>query len=246
MSDVAAGLGCDWHTANRALVAWGLALLAADCARVGAVEALGVDKTLFGRQASGRTRRWCTSIVDVTGASCLTLSLAAMPEVRLAGCWISPRRSARTSIGVCWTYRHSFEMALPHLGQVADPFHVVGQANNSIDEVRRRVPNDIRWVTAAATTIPRWQARRLLISVYERLGDRGDAKLHGLLRAGDPAAKCAWHRKPKKHSAGSMTSTALNSPAPTSASSLRISPTLTARRSCAAWAAPSVAGTTPS
>ena len=57
LSDVAAELGCHWHTANRAVLAWGEALLAADCDRVGAVEALGLDETLFGRQGSWRTRR---------------------------------------------------------------------------------------------------------------------------------------------------------------------------------------------
>ena len=35
-------------------------------ARVGAVEALGLDETLFGRSGPWRARRWCTSIVDVT------------------------------------------------------------------------------------------------------------------------------------------------------------------------------------
>ena len=104
VSDVAGELGCDWHTVNRAVLVWGQALLAADCDRVGAVEALGLDETLFGRQG-------------------------------------------------------------------------------------------------------------------------------------------AWRGTPKKPSAGSMTSTAPSSPAPTSANSPPISPTPTARRSCAAWGAPSVAGT---
>ena len=49
VADVAAELGCDWHTVNRAVLAWGEALLAADADRVGAVEALGLDETLFGR-----------------------------------------------------------------------------------------------------------------------------------------------------------------------------------------------------
>ena len=55
VADVAAELGCDWHTANRAVLAWGEALLAADSARVGAVEALGLDETLFGRHGLNRT-----------------------------------------------------------------------------------------------------------------------------------------------------------------------------------------------
>ena len=41
--DVAAELGCDWHTAYRAVLAWGEALLADDTKRVGAEEASGLD-----------------------------------------------------------------------------------------------------------------------------------------------------------------------------------------------------------
>ena len=37
VTDVAGELGCDWHTANRAVLSWGEALLGADCDRVGAV-----------------------------------------------------------------------------------------------------------------------------------------------------------------------------------------------------------------
>ncbi len=49
-------------------------------------------------------------------------------------------------------YRRSFEVALPHVGQVADLFHVIRLANNSIDEVRRRVQNDTLATAAANTT----------------------------------------------------------------------------------------------
>ena len=73
VSDVAAELGCDWHTVNKAVLSWGEALLTADVDRVGAVEALGLDETLFARQGRWRTRRWCTSIVDVCGGQLLDI-----------------------------------------------------------------------------------------------------------------------------------------------------------------------------
>ena len=60
VADVAAELGCDWHTVNRAVLASDVALLAADCDRVGAVEALDPDETLFGCSGPWRTRSWCT------------------------------------------------------------------------------------------------------------------------------------------------------------------------------------------
>jgi transposase len=44
---------------------------------------------------------------------------------------------------------------------------------------------------------PLYRARRLLTKAHERLDDRGDAKLRGLLRAGDPRGEVqmTWHAK---------------------------------------------------
>lgn len=49
VSNVARGLGADWHAVNDAVIAYGQALLDADVDRVGAVDALGVDEVLFAR-----------------------------------------------------------------------------------------------------------------------------------------------------------------------------------------------------
>jgi hypothetical protein len=42
---------------------------------------------------------------------------------------------------------------------------------------------------------PLYRARRLLTKVHRRLDDRGEAKLTGLLAAGDPTGevRMAWH-----------------------------------------------------
>ena len=200
VSDVAGELGCDWHTVNRAVVAWGEALLAADCDRVGAVEALGLDETLFGREGPWRTRRWCTSIVDVTGGQLLDIVPGRDAEAPIR--WLLAQPSAWRG-GINWgtldlsgAYRRSFEVALPRAGQVADPFHVIRLANNSIDEVRRRTQNDTLGHRGRKDD-PLYRARRLLISAHERLSERGDAKLRGLLTAGDPRGevRLAWHAK---------------------------------------------------
>ena len=81
--------------------------------------------------------------------------------------------------------RRPFEVALPQVGQAADPFHVIRLANNSIDEVRRRVQNDTLGHRGRKDDLL-WRERRLLIAAPERLSDRGDAKLRGLVTAGDP------------------------------------------------------------
>ena len=200
VSDVAGELGCDWHTVNRAVVAWGEALLAVDCDRVGTVEALGLDETLFGREGPWRTRRWCTSIVDVTGGQLLDIAPGRDSEAPIR--WLLAQPEAWRD-GINWgtldlsgAYRRSFEVALPQAGQVADPFHVIRLANNSIDEVRRRTQNDTLGHRGRKDD-PLYRARRLLISAHERLSERGDAKLRGLLTAGDPRGevRLAWHAK---------------------------------------------------
>ena len=58
-------LGCDWHTVSKEVNRWGEALLEADRDRVGTVEALGLDETLFLRQGSRRQRMWVASAVDI-------------------------------------------------------------------------------------------------------------------------------------------------------------------------------------
>ena len=67
VDEVAAELGCDWHTVNNEVRRWGEALLEADGDRVGTVEAVGVDETLFWRKGRWRTKQWWTSVVDVGG-----------------------------------------------------------------------------------------------------------------------------------------------------------------------------------
>ena len=146
VADVAAELGCDWHTVNRAVLAWGEALLAADTARVGSVSALGLDETLFGRHGPWRTRSWCTSIVDVHRGQLLDIVPGRDSDGPTRWLLDQPQ-SWRQSIDwgvldLSGAYRRAFDVALPHAGQVADPFHVIRLANHSIDEVRRRTQND--------------------------------------------------------------------------------------------------------
>ena len=200
VSDVAAELGCDWHTANRAVLTWGEALLAADCARVGAVRALGLDETLFGRRGRWRTRTWCTSSVGVHRGQLLDIAPGRDAEGPTR--WLLAQPEAwRQSIDwgvldLSGAYRRAFDVALPHAGGVADPFHVIRLANNSIDEVRRRTQNETLGHRGRKDD-PLYRARRLLISAHERLSERGDARLRGLLRAGDPhgEVRLAWHAK---------------------------------------------------
>ena len=80
--------------------------------------------------------------------------------------------------------------------QVADPFRLIKLANQKIDECRRRVQNETMGHRGRKTD-PLYRARRLLTKTHERLDERGNDKLVGLLRAGDPAGEVqtAWHAK---------------------------------------------------
>ena len=40
------------------------------------------------------------------------------------------------------SYRKAYDRVLPHALQVADPFHVIRLANQRLDDLRRRTPND--------------------------------------------------------------------------------------------------------
>ena len=65
LKDVAAELGCVWHTVNSAVKRWGAALLDADTERISRVSALGLDEHLMMRRGRFRTKAWGSGIVDV-------------------------------------------------------------------------------------------------------------------------------------------------------------------------------------
>ena len=85
---------------------------------------------------------------------------------------------------------------MDHVTQVADPFHVCKLANQKLDECRRRVQNETPGHRGRKAD-PLYRARRLLTKAHERLDERGDTKLRGLLDAGDPRSevRTAWHAK---------------------------------------------------
>lgn len=199
VNDVAVELGCDWHTVNDAVQAYGAALLD-DAARVGPVNALGLDETLFVRRGERHHKVWATSIVDVRRGVLLDMieGRRAAPTIE----WLKARPVAWRD-GIEWAtldlsgpYRLVFNTMLAHAGQIADPFHVVRLANDALDECRRRVQNETLG-HRGHTDDPLYRARRLLTRADERLDEPGREKLLGLLKAGDPRGEVqmAWHAK---------------------------------------------------
>ena len=76
VDEVAAELGCDWHTVNNEVGRWGEALLGADTDRIGEVQAVGIDKKRCSGGAAGGAPRFgallssmweATSRFDIVG-----------------------------------------------------------------------------------------------------------------------------------------------------------------------------------
>ncbi len=200
VSEVAAELGCDWHTVNQETVRWGKSLLEADTARFGRVEAVGVDETLFWKKGRWRTKQWCTSVVDVGG--CQLLDIVPGRTVKSAAGWFR-NQPAGWREAIKWAvldlsgpYQVAYDQVLPHAFQVADPFHVIRLANRTVDQVRSRVQNETLGHRGRKRD-PLYRIRRLLIMAHERIDSHGESRLRGLLRAGDPYGEVrdAWSAK---------------------------------------------------
>lgn len=200
VNEVAVELGCDWHTVNDTVIAYGQALVDDDPDRIGVVTALGLDETLFCRQGPWRRQAWSTSIVDVRAGRLLDV-VPGRDSIEPSR-WLAERgvkwreRIEWATLDLSGPYRATFDTMLPDAIQVADPFHVVKLANSKLDECRRRVQNET-FGHRGRKTDPLYRARRLLTKADERLTVDGRTRLLGLLDAGDPhgEVRLAWHAK---------------------------------------------------
>lgn len=199
VNEVAVELGCDWHTVNDTVIAYGTELVD-DPDRIGEPTAIGLDETLFVRLGPWRRQNWATSIVDVHAGRLLDIvpGRSGVEPSR----WLAARGEAWrariewATLDLSGPYRSVFDTMLPDAVQVADPFHLVKLANTKLDECRRRVQNETMGHRGRKHD-PLYRARRLLTKADERLDERGRTRLLGLLEAGDPKreVRTAWHAK---------------------------------------------------
>jgi transposase len=146
--EMADELGCDWHTVNDAVVAYGEALLDADTERIGEVGALGLDEVLMVRTGAFHRQHFTTQLVDVRRGQLLDVVPGRSSVEPMA--WLAERgREFRGgiefgTIDLSGPYRRVFEVMVPTVTLVADPFHVCELANTKLDECRRRVQNETR------------------------------------------------------------------------------------------------------
>jgi hypothetical protein len=66
-------LGGDWHAVNDTMLAYGQ-LLVDDPERIGPVQPIGMDQTLFNRGGEYRTQAWATMFADMAGHRLLDIT----------------------------------------------------------------------------------------------------------------------------------------------------------------------------
>ena len=197
VAEVADELGCDWHTINDAVMAYGR-LLVDHPDRIGDVEALGLDEVLFARRGKYREKQWSTSIVDVKKGR--LLDVVEGRDSAPACAWLDNRPPGWCgnirygTLDLSGPYRAVFDTMLPDATQVADPFHVCKLAGSKLDDVRRRVQQETTGHRGRKHDAL-YRARKLLVMAQERLDEHRQTKLTGLLAAGDPHGEVAtaWH-----------------------------------------------------
>ena len=132
VSEVAKELGCDWHTVNEAVLAYGEALIEHP-GRFGEVEALGLDEVLFVREGPYRRQHFSTQIVDVERGQLLDVVPGRRGEHPKAWLesqgdeWLSHVRYATLDLSGPYRGRLHQRAARHHLGGRPFPFGEVGQ-----------------------------------------------------------------------------------------------------------------------
>ena len=126
VAELAEELGCDWHTVNDTVIAYGTALVDDDPDRIGESSAVGIDEVLFVRLGPWRTQSWATSIVDVQAGRLLDVVPGRDSTEPCA--WFAARGAAWcqhvewATLDLSGPYRRVFDTMLPDAIQVADPF----------------------------------------------------------------------------------------------------------------------------
>ena len=187
VAEVAEHLGCDWHTVNDAVLAYGTALIEHPD-RFYDVSSIGLDEHLMVRVGERRRQHFVTAIVDVDRGQLLDVVPDRKAEAPTT--WLRERGEewlgnvTAGTLDLSSTYRSVFAAVVPHAELVADPFHVVRHATSQVDLARRRVQNEV-FGHRGRKDDPLYRARRLLTMAAERLDENGTAKMLGLVRAGD-------------------------------------------------------------
>jgi transposase len=186
-AEVARSFGVAWGTAWDAFEDHARPAVE-DPARIGGVEALGIDETGFLAATAEHARIFATGLVDVrNGVLCDVIEGRSAANLRQ---WLAGRptewleRVRVVTIDPHEPYRLGLSPRLSHATVVADPFHIVRLANKAIDDARRRTQQELTGHRGRRGD-PLYDIRKVLLTGAERLTDQARARLDALA-AGDP------------------------------------------------------------
>jgi len=198
VAETAAHYQVGWATVHEAFIAHVTELLAAPAP---AVTVLGIDETRRGKpiwsQDPGTHRwvlacdRWHTGFVDAAGtggllaqvqgrsAAVVTAWLIAQPQAWRGGI-------THVAIDLSASYAKGVRDGLPDAVLVADRFHIIRLANDTVTAVRQRVIREDQGRRGRRTD-PAWRVRRRLLTAHERLRPETFARMwNALVDTGGP------------------------------------------------------------
>ena len=199
VAQVARDMGVGWHTIMRAVKDYGQPLIDAP-ARLENVSALGVDETAWLTATRWRHTQFISGLVDT--ATGRLLDVVADRTAKAVGGWLGAcepswlRRIAVVTLDPHRGYANAMGAYVGHATMVVDHFHVQKLVNAVIDDVRRRVQQEVTGHRGRKGD-PLYGIRRILLTAADRLDDRGWQRLAEGLADGDPDGEvtAAWQLK---------------------------------------------------
>jgi len=186
--------GIGWRTAMGAVREHGRPRVD-DPARLAGVAALGLDETAFQAASPTQTTSFVTGIVDLTrrrGGAARLLDVIDERSATALISWINQRdpdwrAQIRTAaLDPYRGYASALRTALPHAVRVLDAFHVVRLGFAAVDDVRRRIQQELTGHRGRRDD-PLFGIRRLLRRGHDHHSARSWARLLAGLDAGDTA-----------------------------------------------------------
>ncbi len=165
-----------------------------DCTRLDGVEALGLDETAFQAASATRPTSFVTGIVDLSrhrGPARLLDVVADRSAAALVS-WVNQRDPGwRAAISTAALdpyrgYASALRTTLPHAVRVLDAFHVTRLGFAAVDDVRRRIQQQLTG-HRGRTGDPLFGIRRLLRRAHTHHSQRSWARLLAGLDTGDTA-----------------------------------------------------------
>jgi transposase len=203
-------LGTTWTTTWKAISPL-LAAMAGDESRLAGVTALGVDEHVWHHVSTkpiedgGRGPKELTGMVDLSRDAkgrtrARLLDLVPGRSGKAYADWLKERDEAfRSGIAVATLdpfhgYKNALDDELEDATAVLDAFHVVKLGTAAVDEVRRRVQQDIHGHRGRSGDLL-YGIRNILRAGVEKLTDRQQARLAKAFAADERhvAVEVAWH-----------------------------------------------------